>query len=146
MQPSLYEQTMVFLRAFGAGALLAAVYTVLSCIRAVSEPDKKFLFAGDLVFALSAGALSFVYSLGTSGGRFRAYAIAAECVSFFALYLTLGRLLAHSADRSARLVSRLVCCVCLPIKKVCARLSGSLEAAARKIYLLLSKKFKKNKI
>ena len=143
MQPTLYEQTLVFLRAFGAGAVLALMYTVLSCIRAVSKPGKKLLFAGDLLFALLAGAISYIYSLGTSGGQLRAYAIAAEIAAFFALYLTLGRLLTHGAEGLVRLTGRLAGRIMVPLGKAGEGMRSFLAAAFRIIYRKMPKKVKK---
>ncbi len=142
MQPTILEQTMVFFRAFLAGLPIAAVYTVISCIRAVSRPDKKLQFLGDLIFAVFAAAVCFLYSLSTSGGQLRAYAIAAELCAFLAVYLILGRPLARSAGRISRLISRACSRLTSPIGRAAAGVVSQLCAACQKI----TKKFKKRKI
>ncbi len=142
MQPTLPEQTLIFLRAFAAGALLAVLYTALSCIRAVSERNGRLLFFGDLLFALLAGAVSFLYSLAVSDGQLRAYVIAAELAAFFAVYLTLGRLLVQGARRLAGYIKRLCGRLLKPITALISRIAAS----ARRIRHNMSKKLKKSKI
>lgn len=146
MQPTILEQTMVFLRAFGAGAVIAAVYIIIACVRAVSKPDKILLFFEDLLFSLFAGAVSFIFSLGTSGGQLRGYTIVAELTAFFALYLTLGKLLVRSADRISRMICSFVNWIISPVKKSLGKIISAITAKLNKIYRKMHKNLKKIKI
>ncbi len=142
MLPSVYEQTMVFLRAFITGAFLAAVYTFFSCIRVLSPKDMKLQFIRDLIFSLFAGIVSFLYALSCTGGRFRGYAAAAELASFLVLYLTLGRLIVNSAHKISKVIARVWSRLTDPVRRMMSGICAALQLLCHKVL----KKFKKSKI
>ena len=136
MEPSVYEQTGVFLWAFLLGAVICALYTAASVLRALSPPGRRLLVLWDFLFAFIAGMLNLLFALALTQGRIRGYVVFAEALTFSVLYLTAGRLIVRSADaihRAVKSVLRLISAPFLRLYKgLAGRISGCISFLAKK--------------
>lgn len=141
MEPTLQEQTQVFLYAMLIGVLLAGSYTVFGMLRTASPPGKILLFVYDLLFTGIGALINFLFALSQTHGRIRGYVLLAELLTFVPLYLTVGRLLRHSTDWLCRIVSAAAAWLTAPFQ----RFSQSLAEAAKAKGRFLLKKIKKQR-
>ncbi len=91
MQLTTAQQTAAFLWAFVPGALIGLLYLLLNIIRIMSPPAAWQIFIGDILFMLAAGLINSVYAISQTEGKVRLYVIAAELISFSAVYFIGGK-------------------------------------------------------
>ncbi len=142
MQLTLYEQTVIFLRSFALGAVLAGIYTIIAVLRTLSPPGKWLLFFTDILFMLIAAFLNFMFALSCTNGMIRGYSLAAQLIAFCALYLTVGRLIKKSSFLIRNILQKTWQRITLPVRSVCRRIFSSVLIKCKKVL----KKLKKNKI
>ena len=133
MELTIYEQTNIFLRSFGLGAVLAAVYTVIAVLRTISPPDKRQLFVTDMLFMLLAGLLNFLFALSQTSGMIRAYSVAAQTAAFALLYGTVGRLVRNSSFVICSFIKRLWKRITKPFFVLSGRISIGLQSNTKKL-------------
>ena len=83
--------------ACGMGFLLGAYYDLFRVIRLVMRSGKRAIFFQDLMFFISSAIVTFLFSLSVMDGELRFYLFAGLTGGFFAYYLTIGRVVIHSA-------------------------------------------------
>ncbi len=91
MEPTLVQQTWIFLWSFVLGAALCVVYLVIALLRIVFPPGKWRLFTEDALFVFFCGVINFLFALSLTEGTVRYYSLLAQILAFTVLYLTLGR-------------------------------------------------------
>lgn len=90
---NLSAQFSCFLYSLLSGAILGAVYTVLSFLRSSNPKGKIRIFILDILFMVIFAFLTMIFSIGFTDGIVRYYVVAGEIAGFFAWYLSLGRLI-----------------------------------------------------
>ncbi len=133
MQQTLDEQTGIFLWSFVLGAVLGVIYTLLAIARAWSPPSPRQWIVGDLLFMAIAAMLNFLFALSQTYGRIRGYVLAAELVTFFLLYGTVGRLLCRSTLRIRSLCEQTVTWMTAPFRRQWHTLRKKLAKKCRKM-------------
>lgn len=96
---SLPEQLGTFAYALGFGFFIGVLYDVCRAIRMLFSNGKKAFFAADVLFALFAAFLTFLFTLTVTNGSIRGYVLFGEALGFFVYYFSLGVLLSKTADK-----------------------------------------------
>ena len=141
MELTLRQQTEAFLWSFALGAVIAVIYIIISVIRVISPPSKIQLFVGDVLFMVLSALLNFLFAVAFTEGNVRFYTIFAELLSFFAIYLTLGKV----AQKTAYIVFRFLRTIFRKITNPITRLINAISSFLGKKCSFLVKKAKKIK-
>lgn len=86
------SQTTVFLLACLAGILLGAVYDLFRFCRVLHRDIKPLVFLEDLLFSLTASAVTFYFQLAFCNGWLRGFVLLGELLGFLLYRFTLGEI------------------------------------------------------
>lgn len=143
MELTLKQQTEAFLWSFVLGAIVALIYIIIAVIRVISPPSKIQLFVGDMLFMVFSALLNFLFAVAFTEGNVRFYTIFAELISFFAIYLTLGRIAKKTAHIVFRFISAVLRKISYPVIKLITVVSSFLR---EKCFIMLKKAKKIKKV
>lgn len=141
MELTLKQQSEAFLWSFVLGVAVALIYIIIAVIRVISPPSKVQLFVGDVLFMVFAALLNFLFAVAFTEGNVRFYTIFAELISFFVIYLTLGK----AAKKTAHIVFRFISAVLRKISYPLIKLINTISSFLREKCFILLKKAKKIK-
>ena len=96
---SLPEQLGTFAYALGFGFFLGIFYDLFRAVRMLFSNGKKAFFAADVLFALFAAFLTFLFTLTVTSGSIRGYVLFGEALGFFVYYFSLGVLFSRFFDK-----------------------------------------------
>lgn len=96
---SLPEQLGTFAYALGFGFFLGIFYDLFRAVRMLFSNGKKAFFAADVLFALFAAFLTFLFTLTVTSGSIRGYVLFGEVLGFFVYYFSLGVLFSRFFDK-----------------------------------------------
>lgn len=132
MQLTTAQQTAAFLWAFVPGALLGLLYLIISISRIISPPAVLQTVIGDVLFMLAAGLTNSVYAISQTEGKVRLYVLAAEFISFSAVYFLAGKP-----------VRRFVSFLSIRLRKIKQKLLCNIKSKIEKLNLFLTAVLKK---
>lgn len=141
MELTLKQQTEAFLWSFVLGAVVALIYIIIAVIRVISPPSKLQLFVGDVLFMVFAALLNFLFAVAFTEGNVRFYTIFSELISFFVIYLTLGK----AAKKTAHIIFRFISAVLRKISYPLIKLINTISSFLREKCFIMLKKVKKIK-
>ncbi|MBQ6153017.1 MAG: spore cortex biosynthesis protein YabQ [Ruminococcus sp.] len=90
MLPTLSEQTVYFLVSIVFGAALSVLYDLVRLIRLIWEKKAIVNVAGDILFFVVAGVLTFLFALPFNKGEVRGFIVLGEAIGFLPVHMTLG--------------------------------------------------------
>lgn len=99
-------QIRVFLYAVGFGFFLGAVYDVFRMCRLLFQKSDRAYRVSDLLFAVTAGLLVFLFALTVLNGQIRGYVLCGILLGFLLYAYTFGAFFARRLERAARAVRR----------------------------------------
>ena len=139
---SLPEQLGTFAYALGFGFFLGIFYDLFRAVRMLFSNGKKAFFAADVLFALFAAFLTFLFTLTVTSGSIRGYVLFGEVLGFFVYYFSLGVLFSRFFDKFVAFFTGFLCAfIALCGFRFCVSASG-LPLFSRKMF----KKHRKRRI
>lgn len=86
----LREQTANFLLSLGFGFSIGLVYDLVRIIRRLFSDGKKAIMTADILYAVFAAIMTFVFLLTATNGKIMVYILFGELLGFFIYYFTFG--------------------------------------------------------
>ncbi len=144
---SLSTQTKGFLFSVGFGVIIGVLYDLLRIVRLCLTGKSFFVAVFDIVFAVSAAVLSFLFFLTVTDGEIRLYILFGEMLGFLIYYFSFGiiavRFCEKTAEKIKKFFKKLFMFVFSPFIKFFKRIEEKINAF-RKYLLEMSKKPIKN--
>ncbi len=101
------QQAKIFVYAVGFGFLIGVLYDVFRTLRLLFGGTKKKAFLiSDIVFALAAAFLTFLFALTLLNGSIRAYVLFGELMGFLIYYVSFGTFVIRLTDKIAAFLRR----------------------------------------
>lgn len=133
-------QIRIFLSAVGFGFFLGAVYDLFRVLRLLFQKSDRAYRVSDLLFALTAGFLVFLFVLTTLNGKIRGYVLLGILLGFLLYSYTFGTFFAGRLERAAqglrrfcsalyRKISAPFCCV---LKKCREKFAKNVQKVQKK--------------
>ncbi|MGN0570692.1 MAG: spore cortex biosynthesis protein YabQ [Candidatus Fimenecus sp.] len=133
-------QIRIFLYAIGFGFFLGAVYDLFRMFRLLFQKTDRAYRVSDLLFALTAGLLVFLFVLTTLNGQIRGYVLCGILFGFLLYAYTFGTFFAgrmeHAASAIRRFLSAIYRKISAPflrfVKKYRAKFAKNVQKAQKK--------------
>lgn len=135
-------QIRIFLSAVGFGFFLGAVYDGFRVLRLLFQKTDRAYRASDLLFALTAGFLVFLFALTTLNGQIRGYVLLGILFGFLLYSYTFGAFFAGRLERAAQAIRRFCAAV---YRKISAPIFRILKKCREKFAKDVQKVQKKSK-
>lgn len=144
---SLSTQTRGFLLSLGLGTLVGALYDVIRIVRIFFSRSGLSVLVSDVLFVLSAAALTFLFCLTAAEGEVRLYIIAGELLGFLIYYFSFGviavRFTEKTADRIRTFFAKVFGFIFSPVKRLFHHFAKKSDSFL-KFFRKMSKKIDKN--
>lgn len=85
------ENLRLFIKAGGIGFVLGFLFTLKDILSGVKKDRIHIKAVFDIIFAVIAGVISFLFILSENNGLFRWFAVIGECIGFLLFLLIPGR-------------------------------------------------------
>lgn len=121
MEQTIHQQSTAFLLSLVLGLVIAVIYTFAAMVRIVSPPSKLQLFISDILFMIMAGFMNLIFAVSQTEGSLRYYTAAAELISFFLFYLTIGKFLCRMSGFIFSAVCSFVQFIFKPIRNLAGK-------------------------
>lgn len=134
------QQLRTFAYAVGFGFFIGVLYDVFRLIRLLicGGKNKAFLIS-DILFALVAAFLTFLFALTLLNGGIRGYVLFGELLGFLIYYISFGTFVVRLTDKIAATLRR----VFQTVFRVIAKPFLALHAAIRRVYAKIVQKAQK---
>lgn len=134
------QQLRTFAYAVGFGFFIGVLYDVFRLVRLLICGGKnKAFFVSDLLFALAAAFLTFLFALTLLNGGIRGYVLFGELLGFLIYYISFGTFVVRVTDKIAATLRRALQALFHAIAKPFL----ALHAACRRIYAKIVQKAQK---
>lgn len=113
------QQAKIFAYAVGFGFLIGILYDVFRTLRLLfGGSQKKAFLISDILYALVAAFLTFLFALTLLNGSIRAYVLFGELMGFLIYYVSFGAFVVRLTDKIAsflrRVFARIFQCIAKP--------------------------------
>lgn len=95
----LREQTLNFIMSLGFGFLIGVLYDIVRAVRMMVGSGKKAYMVFDIIYAVFAAIMTFVFTLVITNGSIMGYVIFGEILGFFIYYITFGVFAIKASDK-----------------------------------------------
>lgn len=145
----LREQTFNFILSLGFGFLAGVLYDVVRTVRMMISNGKKAFMIFDIIYAVFAAILTFIFSLVITNGTIMGYVIFGELLGFFIYYTTFGVFVIKMSDKITAFLKKIFKAIfkaiCCPFKWTFEHLRRILGKISQKSRKKAEKAVKKSK-